>query len=391
MVAFSPMSNEMHIAEFRDGAFSVKHVLREHDQRITSIDWAPNTNRIVSCAEDRNSYVWDYSAEKGAWVPKLAILRINRAATYCKWSPSEKKFAVASGQKSVAVAYYEEENDWWVTKLMDGFESTVLTLAWHKSDVVLAAGSSDCTVRLFCAALKQVDKTKPPQLFGPDVPMKKCGELICTIKTKGWVHDMAFSQSGDTLAFATHDSAVHFLSCKEGSVPQQAGLETVRASGLPHVRVIFISDDCLVCGGHDNNPTVYARKGGKWAEGKKLDDEKSQKSSGSASARNTAFKKFELASNQGIEEGSSNSNTLNTIHQVALFSNQTTFPTFHTQHMHTCTHACLLAQTYNAHDAHDARNQGRNKNEPLNEPMPVKVHGTRIKPHVISKTQVLIA
>lgn len=319
MLAFSPMNNEMHIAEFRDGAFTVKHVLREHDQRITALDWAAQTNRIVSCSEDRNAYVWDFSGSKGMWVPTLAILRISRAATYCKWSPTEQKFAVASGQKSVSVCYYEEENDWWVTKAIDGFDSTVLTLAWHPSDVVIAAGSSDCTVRLFCAALKQVDKKKPPQMFGPDVPMKKCGEVISTISTKGWVHDMAFSPSGEVLAFTTHDSAVHFLPCKQGSVPLQDAVETVRASGLPHIRALFVSEDCLVCGGHDNNPTVFARKGGKWSEGRKLDDEKSNKSSGVSSARLSSFNKFQLASQQGIDgEGSVASSTLATVHQNCI-------------------------------------------------------------------------
>jgi len=33
------------------------------------------------------------------WKPTLVLLRINRAATYVRWSPLENKFAVASGAR----------------------------------------------------------------------------------------------------------------------------------------------------------------------------------------------------------------------------------------------------------------------------------------------------
>ena len=33
--------------------------LDQHDIRVTGIDWAPNTNRIVTCSADRNAYVWN--------------------------------------------------------------------------------------------------------------------------------------------------------------------------------------------------------------------------------------------------------------------------------------------------------------------------------------------
>lgn len=34
-------------------------VLDQHDLRVTGIDWAPKTNRIVTCSADRNAYVWN--------------------------------------------------------------------------------------------------------------------------------------------------------------------------------------------------------------------------------------------------------------------------------------------------------------------------------------------
>lgn len=75
----------------------------QHDKVITSIDWGKLTNRIVTCSQDRNAYVWTETPdpETGAliWKPTLVLLRINRAATFVRWSPKEDKFAVASGDR----------------------------------------------------------------------------------------------------------------------------------------------------------------------------------------------------------------------------------------------------------------------------------------------------
>jgi actin related protein 2/3 complex subunit 1A/1B len=76
----------------------------QHDKLITSIDWAPESNRIVTCSQDRNAYVWTYSIEESKWKPTLVLLRINRAATMVKWSPKEDKFAVASGARFVSLS-----------------------------------------------------------------------------------------------------------------------------------------------------------------------------------------------------------------------------------------------------------------------------------------------
>ena len=54
-IAFCPNNNELHIYKFEGGKFTQEHVLVEHDQVISAIDWAPETNRIVTCSHDRNA------------------------------------------------------------------------------------------------------------------------------------------------------------------------------------------------------------------------------------------------------------------------------------------------------------------------------------------------
>lgn len=70
----------------------------------------------MTCASDRNAYVW--TLKDGVWKPTLVLVRINRAATCVKWSPQENKFALGSGARLISVCYFEKENDWLVAQLV---------------------------------------------------------------------------------------------------------------------------------------------------------------------------------------------------------------------------------------------------------------------------------
>lgn len=134
----------------------------QHDRPISAIDWAPQTNRIVTCSHDRNAYVWNQlpDPETGllTWQPTLVLLRLNRSATYVRWSPNEEKFAVASGARTIAVCQFDQESDWWVAKhIKKPLRTTVLSLDWHPNSVLLAAGSADGKARVFSAFMKGVD------------------------------------------------------------------------------------------------------------------------------------------------------------------------------------------------------------------------------------------
>ena len=161
-LAFSPNSNEVHIQrrEGKAGGWMEESVLSQHDLRVSSIDWASKSNRIVTCSADRNAYVWNLV--DGVWRPTLVLLRINRAATCVRWSPNEDKFAVGSGAKLISVCYFEEQNDWWVSKhVKKQIKSTITCLDWHPNNVILACGSTDYKVRIFSAFVKEVDGKEP--------------------------------------------------------------------------------------------------------------------------------------------------------------------------------------------------------------------------------------
>jgi actin related protein 2/3 complex subunit 1A/1B len=86
-LALSLNDHEVKIYRNQGGSWTLTHTLSEHQERVTGIDWAPGSNRIVTCGADRNAYVWQLQPD-GKWTPTLVILRINRAATCVKWSPN---------------------------------------------------------------------------------------------------------------------------------------------------------------------------------------------------------------------------------------------------------------------------------------------------------------
>ncbi|TKC43136.1 hypothetical protein EI555_021539 [Monodon monoceros] len=116
-IALSPNNHEVYI--YKNGSQWVKaHEFKEHNGHITGIDWAPKSDRIVTCRADHNAYVWGQKG--GVWKPTLVLLRINCAAAFVKWSPLENKFAADSRAQLISVCYFESENDWWLMSEFGG-------------------------------------------------------------------------------------------------------------------------------------------------------------------------------------------------------------------------------------------------------------------------------
>ncbi|KYQ90570.1 actin related protein 2/3 complex [Tieghemostelium lacteum] len=259
-VAICPNNNEVHIFAKKDNSWVVEHVLTEHDQVVTSIDWAPKTNRILTASQDRNAYVWTFAA--GQWKPVLVLLRINRAATHVKWSPQENKFAVASGAKLVCICFFEEEHDWWASTHIRKHKSTVLKVDWHPNNLLLATASSDFKVRVFDAFIKKADGrvTRP---YG-EIPF---GDPIFEFdQCASWVHACKWSPSGNTLAFASHDSnlAVANFSSNPPTV------EKIKLRTLPLCDLLYLTENSIVGVGYDCTPVLITNSNG-WTYQGELD------------------------------------------------------------------------------------------------------------------------
>uniref|UniRef100_A0A8C9X2K3 Actin-related protein 2/3 complex subunit n=1 Tax=Sander lucioperca TaxID=283035 RepID=A0A8C9X2K3_SANLU len=317
-IALCPNNHEVHIFK-KDGTKWTKiHELKEHNGQVTGIDWATDSNRIVTCGADRNAYVW--TLKEGTWKPTLVILRINRAARCVKWSPRENKFAVGSGSRLISICYFEQENDWWVCKhIKKPIRSTILSLDWHPNNVLLAAGSCDFKCRVFSAYIKEVEEKPGPTPWGSKMPF---GEMLFESGGSeaagqtlagggGWVHSVCFSHSGNRLAWTSHDSTV---SVAEGGKTVSVCFSVLSSETLPLLCVTFITENSLVAAGHDCYPVLFVYDSAKASLtfGGKLDVPKQTAQKG-ISAR----ERFQNLDRRASETQSTD-NDLNTLHKNSI-------------------------------------------------------------------------
>jgi len=292
-VALSPNNNEILIFAKTDKGYELEHSLKEHDQVITGLDWSHTTNQIVSCSHDRNAYVW--TLEGGIWKPVLVILRLSKCCTHVKWSPLGNKFAVASGAKSVSVCNYEDDNKWWVSKHIKKHKSTVLRVAWHPNNILLATASSDFKCRIFGAAIKGVDTGSLETPFGPKAAFGECyAEIdICM----GWVQAVRWSPSGNLLAFVGQDSTLAVSDISSGQ--PAAATVLVKYNNLPFRDLLFVDETSIVAVGFDCTPVLFQNTGG-WKFARQVDSGDS--TGGGAAAKSNAFNAFKAKVDKGEEK-----------------------------------------------------------------------------------------
>ncbi|CEJ54542.1 Putative ARP2/3 actin-organizing complex subunit Sop2 [Penicillium brasilianum] len=319
--------NNVELYQASGSKFTLSDELKGHDKTVTSVDIAPNSGRIVTCSQDRNAYVWEKTAT--GWKPTLVLLRINRAATFVRWSPSEQKFAVGSGARVIAVCYFEEENDWWISKhLKKPIRSTITTLAWHPNSVLLAAGSTDSHARVFSSFIKGIDQRPEPSAWGERLPFNTiCGEYLND--TAGWIQGVSFSPSGNALAFSGHDSSVTVVYPSAPEQPPRAMLN-ISTRLLPLNSLIWNGENEIIAAGHDCEPFRFRGDESGWQLAGSLEK---KGGAGAAGAREESalnmFRQMDLKGQTAVDTKlkSTHQNTVNTIRvfeeangQVSSFS-----------------------------------------------------------------------
>lgn len=313
-VALCPNSHEVQLFGCEPGgSWQPGQTLSQHDLRVTSMDWAPRSNRIVTCSADRNAYVWtlveDAPGARGAkrWTPTLVLLRINRAATCVRWSPLENKFAVGCGAKLVSVCYFEEGNNWWLSKhIKKPVKSTVTSLDWHPNNCLLACGSTDFRTRIFSAYIREVDS--PPEQSPWGEKPGTFGNLMAELSASGagWVHSVSFSGDGSRLAWVGHDSSVCVADAQKG-----LAVASVRTPFLPFLSCLWVSPSRIVVAGYDCCPMVYEYSNGQVSFVDKLDKSQRKEVDGVS-----AMRKFLNMDKHATE--SRGDTLLDTAHQNAI-------------------------------------------------------------------------
>ncbi|XP_021604924.1 actin-related protein 2/3 complex subunit 1A isoform X3 [Manihot esculenta] len=314
MIALCPNNNEVHIYKSSQDKWDRVHVLQKHDQIVSGIDWSVRSNRIVTASHDRNSYVWN--KEGPEWVPTLVILRLNRAALCVQWSPRENKFAVGSGAKTVCICYYEQDNNWWVSKVLrKRHDSSVTSVAWHPNNILLATTSTDGKCRVFSTFIKGVDTKYVTLLSAVNFLLKQ--QIVQLDLSFSWAFGVKWSPSGKTLAYVGHNSMIYFVD-DVGPSPLS---QNVAFRDLPLRDVLFFSEKMVIGVGFDCNPMVFgADEKGIWSFVRCL-NEKISSFSGSkyGSQLSEAFGKFNGQSEIGVSnDGIDSSTSQGVIHENCI-------------------------------------------------------------------------
>jgi actin related protein 2/3 complex subunit 1A/1B len=231
--------------------------LQQHDLLVTGIDWAPKTNRIVTCSEDRNAYVWNLEAG-GTWKQTLVLLRINRAATCVKWSPNENKFAIGSGSRLISVCYLDAVNDWWVAKhIKNKIRSTVTSIDWHPNNCLIAAGTTGYKVRVFSGHINDIEEKPNETRWGNEMKFHTLmAEFSNSFNGGGWIHSVCFSDDGNRLAWVAHDSSISVV-----DVTKSLEVYKLKTQHLPFLSCVWASPDIIIAAGHGCIPVVFKING----------------------------------------------------------------------------------------------------------------------------------
>jgi actin related protein 2/3 complex, subunit 1A/1B len=324
--AISPNSNVVEIYDTNkstdSSTWTKTATLDEHGGWVSAIDWSPVSNEIVTCGHDRNAYVW--KLENGEWKPELVLLRINRAATMVKWSPDGKKFAVGSGAKVVPVCHYEDENKWWVSKLLKKHSSTVLDVSWSPNSKFVVTGCCDGKARIMSAYINGLDSSEDDGFGAVFAKQHKFGAVLGEFgQAGGWVEGVHWSDAGFRIAFTGHGSTVHVIQLLADGPPT---VSTVYCQQLPFTRIRFVDDNTLVASGYDNNPTIFKANGSNWEFSALVDKHEAKKAADSSS--NSAFanarKAFASATSRGQDASKTSATKLNTKHQNTITDLQVT-------------------------------------------------------------------
>jgi hypothetical protein len=94
-----------------------------------------------------------------------------------------------------------------------------------------------------------------PTVWGTRLPFNTlCAEFPSP--AGGWVHSVAFSPTGDVLAFASLDSTVTIAYPAGPEEPPRAVIN-VRTPLLPFESLVWVSENELIAAGHDCQPIVF--------------------------------------------------------------------------------------------------------------------------------------
>ena len=150
-------------------------------------------------------------------MPNLCAIKELKSNLSASWNNAGDKFCVGGSSGHVFVGVFNPDLNFWVA--LSQTEEPPLGKPLHKASVtqvrfdpgsgrVVASASADGTVVVTSAYKEEIDTAPGTGPFGN--VSDGYGEVLFRMKTNVWNNTLAWSPSGATLAFASHDCEVHF-------------------------------------------------------------------------------------------------------------------------------------------------------------------------------------
>ena len=208
-------------------------------------------------------------------MPNLVAVKELKSNLFASWNPRGDKFCVGGSSGHVFVGTHNAELNFWVA--ISQTEEPPLGKPLHKASVMtvrfdpgsgraLASASADGTVVITSAYKPEIDDQDPGS--GPFAGVvDEIGTILFKMKTNCWNNTLAFSPSGSTLAFASHDCEMHFAEFTPDSVASKTKPQSKRVvyNGNPILTGSFISENTYIGCGYDNVPLAFKKQGdGSW-------------------------------------------------------------------------------------------------------------------------------
>ena len=153
-------------------------------------------------------------------------------------------------------------------------------------------------------------------MWGERLPFNTvCGEYLND--SAGWVHSVAFSPSGNALAFSAHDSSITVV---YPSGPEQAprAMLSISTPLLPFTSLIWTSESEIIAAGYDCEAFRFGGSESGWQMTGSVESKKAVSNAAEATARDM-FRQMDLKGRNAKEDTQLNTTHQNTIATVRVF------------------------------------------------------------------------
>lgn len=282
-IAVATGSQLLEIYELQNGAWNKTHVLAEHTQILSAVDWNHATNRIITGSHDRNVVIWEFDHPKNTWKPQLVNVNQNRGVLDVTWATHGQKFAVGTGSRIIGVGHPSDILQGWITRKVRPHNSSVTCVRFDSSGLVIASGSTDCTIKLVAAYVEEVDANLTHS--GPWEGVRSFGDVLYEIDTGAWVNALDWAPDFLSLCAVMHNSTIIFTDFRQH--------QNLKWTGRPFATVAYLNPSEVMTAGWDCCPVKFTTRGNSWSEGEKVNQTGADELSRSSSKIRTMRKTLE--------------------------------------------------------------------------------------------------